>query len=379
MKIAVDGMGGDYAPQAIVEGAVLAAQESSADIILVGDEVRLERELDRLHAHNLPIDICHASEVVYMGEAPVMALRKKRYSSIRVATGLVQRGEAHAVVSFGNTGAAHAAATMILKPIHGIDRPAIAALLPTQKGFTILLDAGANVDCQASQLFQFGVMGNVFAKCLFHNPSPAVGLLAIGEEDTKGNDVTKEAFQMLKQSNLNFVGNAEAGKHFFRGTADVVVCDGFIGNVALKMCEGLAEMYGQALKAGLTRSFWRRMTALLVRPALNEIRQRVDASEYGGMPLIGVNGTCIIGHGSSTPKAVKNAIHMAKRMADEQVTERIQDEIEQNSDIQDVDGSLRRRKIWRHIRNHMSFRGERELGDETTTTDDDVQPSHAPL
>ena len=379
MKIAVDGMGGDYAPQAIVEGVVLAAQESGADIVLVGDEVRLERELDRLQAHNLPIDICHASEVVYMDEAPVMALRKKRYSSIRVATGLVHRGEAHAVVSFGNTGAAHAAATMILKPIEGIDRPAIAALLPTQKGFTVLLDAGANVDCQASQLFQFGVMGNVFAKCLFHNPSPAVGLLAIGEEDTKGNDVTKEAFQMLKQSNLHFVGNVEAGKHFFRGMADVVVCDGFIGNVALKMCEGLADMYGKALKAGLTRSCWRRMTALLVRPALNEIRQRVDASEYGGMPLIGVNGTCIIGHGSSTPKAVKNAIHMAKRIADEQVTERIQDEIEQNSDIQDVDGSPRRRKIWRHIRNHMSFRGERELDDETTTAGDDVPPSHAPL
>lgn len=379
MKIAVDGMGGDYAPQAIVEGAVLAAQEIAAHIVLVGDEARLERELDRLQAHNLPIDIWHASEVVYMDEAPVMALRKKRYSSIRVATELVHRGEAHAVVSFGNTGAAHAAATMILKPIKGIDRPAIAALLPTHKGFTVLLDAGANVDCKASQLFQFGVMGNVFAKCLFHNPSPVVGLLAIGEEDTKGNDVTKEAFLLLKQSNLNFLGNVEAGKHFFRGIADVVVCDGFIGNVALKMCEGLADMYGQALKAGLTRSFWRRLTALLVRPALNEIRQRVDASEYGGMPLIGVNGTCIIGHGSSAPKAVKNAIQMATRIADEHVTERIQDGLEQHSDIQDVDGSFRRRKIWQHIRSHMSFRGERELGDEPTASDDDMASSHVPL
>ena len=377
MKIAVDGMGGDYAPQAIVEGAVLAVQELAAEVILVGDEARLERELDRLQAHNLPISICHASEVVYMDEAPVTAVRKKRFASIRVATQLVRSGRAQAVVSFGNTGAAHAASTMILKPLKGIDRAAIASLLPTQRGFSVLVDAGANVDCKAIQLFQFGIMGNVFAQCLFHQPSPVIGLLAIGEEDTKGNDVTKEAFLMLKQSHLNFLGNVEAGRHFFRGAADVVVCDGFIGNVALKMCEGLADMYGQALKAGLTKSLWRRLAAMWVRPALNEIRQRVDASEYGGMPLIGVNGTCIIGHGSSTPKAVKNAIQMAKRLAEERVTERIQEELERNSDILEVDGT-RRRKIWRHIRGHMSFRGEREHEGESEETNDDVH-SQVPL
>ena len=374
MKIAVDGMGGDYAPEAIVEGAVLAAQQYNADIILVGDEARLERELDRLQPHKLPIAICHASEVVHMDEAPGMALRRKRFSSIRVAIELVRSGEAQAVVSAGNTGAALAAATMILRPLKGIDRPAIATLLPTQKGFTILTDAGANVDCKSTQLLQFGIMGNVFAKCVFDKPSPAVGLLAIGEEDTKGNDVTREAFLMLKQSHLNFIGNVE-GKYFFRGIADVVVCDGFLGNIALKMCEGLAEMYGQSLKAGLTKTLWRRLAALLLRPALNDIRQRVDASEYGGAPLLGVNGTCIIAHGSSTPKAIKNAIHMAKRFVEERVTERIQEDIERNSDIQEV-GATRSRRLWRHIRNHMSFRGDREYEDDSGDADEDPSSSH---
>ena len=376
MKIAVDGMGGDYAPQAIVEGAVLAAQEHNADIILVGDEARLARELDRLQAHHLPITICHAAEVVHMDEAPGMALRKKRFSSIRVAIELVRREEAQAVVSAGNTGAALAATTMILKPLTGIDRPAIATLLPTQKGFTILLDVGANVDCKATQLFQFGIMGHVFAKYVFGRPSPSVGLLAIGEEDTKGNDVTKEAFLMLKQSHLNFIGNVE-GKHFFRGVADVVVCDGFIGNIALKMCEGLAEMYGQSLKTGLTNTPWRRLAAVLMRPALNDIRKRVDASEYGGAPLLGINGTCIIGHGSSTPKAVKNAIHMAQRFVEERVSQRIQEDIERNGDIQEA-GATRRRKIWRHIRNHMSFRGERTHEDDDTENDADPHPPRVP-
>lgn len=378
MKIAVDGMGGDYAPQAIVEGAVLAAQQYNTNIILVGDEARLERELDRLQAHKLPIAVCHASEVVHMEEAPGMALRKKRFSSIRVAMELVRSGEAQAVVSAGNTGAALAATTMILRPLKGIDRPAIATLLPTQRGSTILLDVGANVDCKSTQLFQFGIMGNVFAKYVFGKPSPAVGLLAIGEEDTKGNDVTREAFLMLKQSHLNFIGNVE-GKYFFRGVADVVVCDGFIGNVALKMCEGLAEMYGQSLKAGLTKTLWRRLASLCMRPALNDIRRRVDAAEYGGAPLLGVNGTCIIGHGSSTPKAIKNAIHMAKRFVDERVTERIQEDIELNSDIQEA-GATRSRRLWRQIRSHMSFRGERDAEDEVDhTLDDDLSSPPTPL
>ena len=366
MKIAVDGMGGDFAPQAIVEGAVLAAQQHNASITLVGDEGRLERELDRLQAHALPITVCHAEQVVHMDETPGMALRKKRFSSIRVAMELVRSGEAQAVVSAGNTGAALGAATMILRPLRGIDRPAIATLLPTQKGATVLLDVGANVDCKSTQLFQFGIMGDVFAKYILDKPYPAVGLLAIGEEDTKGTDVTREAFLMLKQSDLNFIGNIE-GKPFFHGVADVVVCDGFIGNVALKMCEGVAEMYGQALKTALTRTPWRRLAGVLMRPALQDIRRRVDSSEYGGAPLLGVNGTCIIGHGSSTPKAVKNAIRMAQRFLEERVTERIQEEIERNSDIQDASGT-RGRAIWRHIRSSMSFRGEREEdGDEEGT------------
>ncbi len=376
MKIAVDGMGGDYAPQAIVEGAVLAAQELNVEIVLVGDEARLEREIDRLQAHQLPISICHASEVVYMDEAPGMALRKKRFSSIRVATELVRSGGAEAVVSAGNTGAAMAAATMIFRPIKGIDRPAIATLLPTQKGVAIMLDGGANVDCKATQLFQFGIMGHVFAKSVFRKPSPAVGLLAIGEEASKGNDVTKEAFLLLKQSDLNFVGNVE-GKHFFRGMADVVVCDGFIGNVALKMCEGFGEMFTQSLKNSLTRTWRRRLSALFVRPTLKEIRDLLDPAEYGGMPLIGINGTCIIAHGSSTPKAVKNAIQMAKRLAEKQVTARIQEDLERNSDMLDVEGQGS--KLWRQIRSHMSFRSEREIDEDTAEPNDDPSSSRIPM
>lgn len=374
MKIAVDGMGGDYAPQAVVEGAVLAAQQHNAEIILVGDAARLTQELERLQVHSLPITIQHAAEVILMDEAPGMALRKKRFSSIRVAMELVRSGEAQAVVSAGNTGAAMAATTMILKPLAGIDRPAIATLLPTQTGFSILTDVGANVDCKATQLFQFGIMGNVFAKYILNKPSPKVGLLAIGEEDIKGNDVTKEAFLMLKQSNLNFVGNVE-GKYFFRGIADVVVCDGFIGNIALKMCEGLVEMYGQALKASLMKTLWRRLTAGLLRPALQEIRKRVDAAEYGGAPLLGVNGTCIIAHGSSTPKAIKNAIHMAKRFLEERVTEHIQEDIERNNDIQEVTAG-RQRKGARPQRDHVSLHGKHTK--EPGPTDPDTSPPHVP-
>lgn len=374
MKIAVDGMGGDYAPRAIVEGAVLAARQYNTEIILVGDAAQLEQELGRLQAQALPISICHAAEVVEMEEAPGMALRKKRFSSIRVAIELVRRAEAQAVVSAGNTGAALAATTLILKPLKGIDRPAIATLLPTQTGFTILLDVGANVDCKATQLFQFGIMGSVFANYVFGKQSPTVGLLAIGEEDTKGNDVTKEAFLMLKQSHLNFIGNVE-GKHFFRGIADVVVCDGFIGNVTLKMCEGLAEMYGQSLKTGLTKTLWRRLGAVFMRPALNDIRKRVDASEYGGAPLLGINGTCIIGHGSSTPKAVKNAIHMAQRFVEEQVSQHIQEEIERHSDIQRA-GGTRRRKMWPPLRRRVSFQNGH--GDDTADSDADPPPPRVP-
>ncbi len=376
MKIAVDGMGGDYAPQAIVEGAVLAAQELNADIVLVGDESRLGREIDRLQAHKLPISICHATEVVYMDEAPGMALRKKRFSSIRVATELVRSGGAHAVVSAGNTGAAMAAATMILRPIKGIDRPAIATLLPTQKGAAILLDGGANVDCKASHLFQFGIMGHVFAKYVFRKPSPAIGLLAIGEEDSKGNDVTKEAFLLLKQSHLNFVGNVE-GKHFFRGMADVAVCDGFIGNVALKMCEGFGEMFTQSLKHSMNMTLWRRLSGLLARSAFKEIRDLLDPAEYGGMPLIGVNGTCIIAHGNSTPRAVKNAIQMGKRMAEEQVTEQIQEDLGRNSDIVEDEGR-QGRKLWRQIRSHMPFRSDREFDDDPPDSHDDASSSRIP-
>lgn len=310
MKIAVDAMGGDFAPVEIVKGAVDACAHFGLPVILVGDQDLIRRELKKYPATGLPIEIRHASEVVEMDEHPANAIRRKSDSSIVVAAGLVSNQEAQAMVSAGNTGAAMAVATLKIGRIAGIDRPAIGALLPTINGKTVMLDAGANVDCSVENLLQFAIMGSEYAKRVLKVSNPRVGLLSIGEEPTKGNEVTKATNARLRASNLNFVGNVE-GKDVFRGAADVVVCDGFVGNVVLKVSEGMAEFVLDCLRQALQSNTAAKLGALLVKPALRRAKAGFDYAEYGGAPLLGVNGVCIICHGRSNSRAITNAIRAA--------------------------------------------------------------------
>ncbi len=347
MKIVVDAMGGDHAPEAIVEGAVLAAREYETPIILTGLSEKIQAELDKHDPdHELPIEIIHADEVVEMHDSPGKVLRSKRKSSMKIGLDLLKEGKGAAFVSAGNTGAVLAYSTVILRPVKGVDRPAIAIQLPTLKGTSILLDAGANVDCKSTQLFQFGIMGHVFAEYVLEKEDPSVGLLSIGEEDGKGNEIVKDTFQMLKKSHINFIGNVE-GKEVYRGNADVIVCDGFTGNVALKISESLAEMIGTNLKLMFQNNWISKLGYLLLKPQLVEFKKKVDHSETGGAPLLGVNGVVIIAHGSSSPKAIKNAINRAHELSEKNIIEHIKQDIELNlSDVEGEKGTL-----WKQIKN----------------------------
>lgn len=350
-KIVIDAMGGDGAPKAIVHGAVLFAREHDAGLILVGLSDQINEELKKYDDHQkLALEVKHASEVVEMHESPGKVLRSKKDSSMRVGLELVKNEEAGAFVSAGNTGAILAYSTFVLKLLRGVDRPAIAIQLPTLKGTSILLDAGANVDCKTIQLFQFGIMGHVFAKYILEKENPGVGLLSIGEEDGKGNEVTREVFKMLKTSEINFIGNLEA-KEVFRGNADVIVCDGFTGNIALKISESLAEMIGQNLKSLFNSGISGKLGYLFLKSRFEKFKKSVDYSETGGAPLLGVKGVCIIAHGSSSPKAIKNAIHRAQEFIDKKINEHIRDEIESN--LNDP-GPFRKGSLWKNIRD-MAF------------------------
>ena len=346
MKIVVDAMGGDHAPEAVVEGAVMAASEYNTEIILAGLSETVQTILDRLDpVHKLPVQVVHADEVVEMHDLPGKVLRSKRKSSMKIGLGLLKEGKASAFVSAGNTGAVLAYSTVILRPLKGVDRPAIAIQLPTLKGNAILLDAGANVDCKTSQLFQFGIMGHVFAEYILGKENPRVGLLSIGEEDGKGNEIVKEVFQMLKASHINFIGNIE-GKEVYRGNADVIVCDGFTGNVALKISESLAEMIGTNFKRMFQNNWASKLGYLLLKPQLDQFKKKVDYSETGGAPLLGVNGVVIIAHGSSSPKAIKNAIHRACELSEKNINEHIREDIESNfADVEAAKGT-----IWKQIK-----------------------------
>ncbi len=333
MKIAVDAMGGDHAPQAIVAGAVQAAQEHSVGIVLVGIEQSIEAELKKHPAAaSLPIEIRNASQVVDMLDSPATVFRRKKDSSIRVANDLVKKGEAVGVISAGHTGAAMATSLFVLGPLEGVERPAIATMMPTVTGACVVLDVGANVDCKPNHLLQFAIMGEVFAKHLLRNPNPKVGLLSIGEEATKGNELTKEAFKLLTETCLNFIGNVE-GRDVMAGKADVVVCDGFIGNVVLKTSEAVAEAIGTLLRNNIERSLVRRAGYLLMRPAFEALKHRLDYAEYGGAPLLGINGISIISHGRSSARAIKNAIRVAVEFARSDVNRHIHDDIIQNMEI----------------------------------------------
>ncbi|MFY9269938.1 MAG: phosphate acyltransferase PlsX [Candidatus Manganitrophaceae bacterium] len=327
MKIALDAMGGDHAPADIVEGAVLAVRELDVEIVLVGDEKEIQKELSRRDTQGLPLSIVHAPQKVEMHESPSSVVRKKRDSSIWVATELVKKLEAVAVISAGNTGASMATALFILGPLTGVERPAIATPLPTLKGTSILIDVGANVDCKPDHLHQFAIMGHIYAKEILGLPEPKVGLLSIGEEDTKGNELTKEVFKILKESPLRFIGNVE-GRDVYTGAADVIVCDGFIGNIALKISEGLSDAIIQFLKREITASPFGKLGYFLLKPAFSRFKKKVDYAEYGGAPLLGVNGISIICHGRSSGKAIKNAVRVAKESYTRGVNRLIQEQIE---------------------------------------------------
>jgi glycerol-3-phosphate acyltransferase PlsX len=327
LKIAVDAMGGDHGPSVVVEGAVAAVREFGATVILVGDGTAIETELRRLHAQSLSIEIVHASQVVGMGESPSHALRRKRDSSLRIAADIVRDGLASAFVSAGNTGAALAVSMFAIGVLRGVDRPAIAAVLPSLRGYTVLLDVGANVAPKPWHLFQFGVMGHVYARDILKIESPRVGLLSVGEEEGKGNDLTKEAYEQMKDSSLNFIGNVE-GRDIYNGHCDVVVTDGFTGNVSLKTSESLAEMLSAMIREELTRDVRSKIAAALALPAFKRFRKRVDYTEMGGAPLLGIDGAAIICHGASPSKAIKNAVRVAGEWAKAGLNEHIKAALE---------------------------------------------------
>jgi phosphate acyltransferase len=315
LPIAVDAMGGDAAPDAVVAGAVLAARELGVVISLVGPRPRLEADLALIDdASALPLSVIDAPHAVAMGEPALAAIRSKRPTSIRVAIDLVRRGDAAGIFSAGHTGATVMSACTGLGMVPGVDRPALAATVPTVSGAAVLLDVGATVDCKAMHLLQFGAMGCAFAAAVLGVRSPRVGLLSVGEEALKGNDLTRDAYRLFETSGLDFIGNLEA-RDVFTGRADVIVCDGFTGNVALKVSEGLVEAIDGLLETELAGSPAARMGAALARDAFRRFRSRVDYSEYGGAPLLGVSGPCVVGHGRSTPKAIRNGIALTHRFA----------------------------------------------------------------
>lgn len=308
--VAVDVMGGDNAPVHEVTGAIMAARQWNIPIALVGQSELVEKELANHNVAGLDVRVVHASEVVGMHDSASDAVRKKKDSSIRVAFNLVKQGEANAVVSTGNSGATMAAGMFVLKRIPGIDRPAIATLVPNLKDQTLILDVGGNVDCKPPHLVQFALMGSVYAAQMLGKKTPRVGLLSNGEEESKGNELTREANLSLKAAALNYLGYTE-GRDIYNGNVDVVVCDGFVGNVVLKVSEGLAEAMGKMLRQEFGSRILSKLGYLLVRPALKAFRKKVDYAEYGGAPLLGVQGTAMICHGSSSPRAIMNAIKMA--------------------------------------------------------------------
>lgn len=313
MRIAVDAMGGDLGPEEVVRGVIRAARErdGSLSLLIVGDEDAIQRELARQRSVPNGVAVRHASQTIEMTDKPREVYRRKPDASVVVAARLVKEGEADAFISIGNTGAAMAAAVFLLRPIRGIDRPAIATPLPSLGGTVVLLDAGANVDCAPHQLLEFAIMGQVYSRQVLGVPNPRVGLLSNGEEASKGNELTKQAHKLLQERLPSFSGNIE-GREVFRGEADVVVCDGFSGNILLKTGEGVAEMVLSMVREELKRYKWMKLLLLPLRRGIRDLRNRIDYREFGGAPLLGVNGICIIGHGRSDARAIVNAVRVAE-------------------------------------------------------------------
>jgi len=330
IDIALDAMGSDKAPEPELRGAILACRQFPVRVHLVGPEDLLRRNLSAaLDGERLPIGIVHASEHIGMDEKAAHAVRSKRDSTMRVGLKLVREKKVSGFITAGNTGAAMATAKMVLGALPGVDRPALAIVVPTLSGTpSILLDVGANVDCKPHNLEQFAVMGELYARSVLKIPRPRVGVLSVGEEEGKGNDLTRETYALLKHLPINFIGNVE-GRDIYNGNCDVIVCDGFVGNVALKTSEGLTKLVREMLKASLTTTVTAQVGALLSRKAFNAFKKRLDPSEYGGAPLLGVRGVCIIGHGSSNDRAIMNGIRVTAEFAQAGINERIEREFAQ--------------------------------------------------
>ena len=322
MRIALDGMGGDHAPQEAVAGAILAAREYGYRVVVVGDQNLIQSELEK--HKNVPntVTVHHAGSFIRMDESAAISIRKKKDASISICADLVKDGQADAIVTAGHTGAAVVACTLKLRLLEGVERPGIGILFPTLRSPTLLIDVGANIDAKPAHLYQYAMMGDVYFRYILKKNRPSIGILNIGEEETKGTDYIKEAHQLLNKSNLHFIGNVE-GRDIFNGSVDIVVCDGFVGNVVLKVSESIADVIGKMLKQELRRSPMTMLGALLAKPAFDALKKEVDYSEYGGAPLLGVAGNCIISHGSSNARAIKNAIRVAGEFVKYEINQHI--------------------------------------------------------
>lgn len=335
MRIGVDVMGGDNAPEKIIEGAIKALPDIDGQIILVGATQIIKEELKKYDYNSDKLEITAAPQVIEMGETPAKAVRQKKDSSVVVGANLVKENEVDALVSAGSTGAAMAAGLLRIGRIKGVKRPAIAAIVPTLKGETLILDVGANVDSQPGNLVQYALMGEIYAEEILHKPQAKVGLLSVGEEEEKGNELTKETYKLLENIDINFIGNIE-GRDIFSTTCDVVVCDGFTGNIVLKTSEGLASTVFEMLKTELDKNLVNKLGAFLMKSGLKNLKKKMDYTEYGGAPLLGIDGVVIISHGSSGSKAIKNAINVAQEAVEKEVLHQIKENI--NERTGEVDG-----------------------------------------
>jgi len=325
MKVAVDAMGGDFGPRVTVEGAIKASREYKTEVLLVGVEDLIKKEFDKFNHSQSNMTIINATEAIDMGEG-ILSIRRKKKSSIRIGAQLVKEGEADAFVSMGNTAAVVYISKKILGALKGVEKPALSLLVPSMKGLTLLIDVGANVNCRPHHLEQFAVMGHTFMVSVMGIQKPRIGLMSVGEEKIKGNELTKEAFERLQDSPLNFIGNVE-GKDIYSGKADVIVSDGFTGNVALKVSEGVVETFSYFARTEIMKNFFAKIGLFLMKRNLKKIYKKVDYTEYGGAQLLGINGVCIIGHGRSNSNAVKNAIGLAKDFVLNKVQDKIQHDI----------------------------------------------------
>jgi glycerol-3-phosphate acyltransferase PlsX len=326
MRIVLDAMGGDHAPEVAVEGGVMAAREYGIEVVLVGPQEVVEAELAKHDTAGLSLPVVHASQVIEMTDEPSMAARKKKDSSMVVGMKLVKNGQADAFTTAGNSGGALAAALFRLGRVKGIKRPALSTVFPTRKGLCFISDVGANTDCKPIYLLQFGIMGSAYAERVLGIPNPRVGIVSTGEEEGKGSILVKETFKLLKESDLNFIGNVE-GKDIPAGLADVVVTDGFSGNVAIKLAEGVASLLMRVMEEEIKKRPTAVLGALLAKSALREVKSRLDYSEYGGAPLLGVDGVVIIGHGRSNAKAIKNMVRVGKEAVEKGMLEAIKEGI----------------------------------------------------